>query len=154
MDEENKCISLGMKESYFVNKSVTSVVRYKESVEEEGCEEAIREKYDPSYEDDRAYKMQVLSKENDKVETKDLAVDIFNSLELAREVESMASVPPLEVSFDTEANVCGSAIVDKRKHLDKEPSEMGSKDDEKLTKRAKKQLKEKRWDSLCKAIFI
>ena len=37
---------------------------------------------------------------------------------------------------------------------DGKPSEMGSKDDEKLTKRAKKQLKEKRWDSLCKAIFI
>lgn len=117
---------------------------YKESLEEEGNEEAAREKSDPSSEDDRAYKMQVLSKENDKVETKDLAVDIFNSLELAREVESRAYVPPLEVNFDTEANVCGSAIVDKRKHLDKEPSEMGSKDDEKLTKRAKKKLKEKR----------
>ena len=49
MDEENKCISLGMKESYFVNKSVTSVVGYKESIEEEGSEEAVREKYDPSY---------------------------------------------------------------------------------------------------------
>ena len=37
-----------MKGSYFVNKLVTSVVLYKESVEEEGSEEAVREKSDPS----------------------------------------------------------------------------------------------------------
>lgn len=34
VDEENKRISFGMKESYFVNKSVTGVVPYKEFVEE------------------------------------------------------------------------------------------------------------------------
>lgn len=136
VDEENKRISLGMKE--------TSVLTYKESVQEDGSEDTVRDDSDPSSEDNREYKIQVLSKENDKVETRDLAADIFNSLELAREVESRASVPPLEVNFDTDANVSGSAIVDKRKHLDNEPSEMGSKDDEKLTKRAKKKLKEKR----------
>jgi ribosomal protein S1/tetratricopeptide (TPR) repeat protein len=144
VDEENKRISLDMKESYFVNKSVTGVVPYKESVEEEGNEETVRENSNLSSEDDREYKKQVLSKENDEGETKDLAIDIFNSLGLARAVESRVSVPPLEVNFDTEANVSGGAIVDKRNHLDNEPSEMGSKDDEKLTKRAKKKLKEKR----------
>lgn len=86
----------------------------------------------------------VLSKENDGGETKNLTVDILNFPGLAREFESRDSVPPLEVNFDTEADVSGGAVVDMRKHLDDEPSGIGSKDDKKLTKRAKKKLKEKR----------
>lgn len=86
----------------------------------------------------------VLSKENDRGETKNLTVDILNSPGLAGEFESRDSVPPLEVNFDTEADVSGGAVVDMRKHLDNEPSGMESKDDRKLTKRAKKKLKEKR----------
>ena len=44
-----------------------------------GNEEAVREKYDPSFEDEREYTMQVLSKENNKYSLRNRDEGIQNS---------------------------------------------------------------------------
>ncbi|KAH9327354.1 hypothetical protein KI387_007532, partial [Taxus chinensis] len=141
VDEGNKNIQLGMKDSYLENKSVAGALPYRKpaKVDRDGPENI---EFSEIEDDDRDCELEDSSEESGKSETQDVVT--LNTLPISREFEARASVPPLEVTFDTETNMSDIVVDDNKENLAEKPSEMGEKDGTKLTKRAKKRLKEQR----------
>ncbi|GLJ04920.1 hypothetical protein SUGI_0006550 [Cryptomeria japonica] len=135
VDEKDNQIKLGMKDSYLENKAMDGILPYSVSVGEDGdgfenIDNSEIEENDGS------------SEESDKNEIED--VSIIDTFPAARELEARVSVPPLEVTFDTDINMSDVTNDNNKENLGNEPSELEGKDGTKLTKRAKKRLKEQR----------